>query len=306
MSWVSPGRRYFSEMSEMCFHTSTAQALGRPRALLVGFASAQRGDPFQRKLGVDDQRTLVGQEDHAVRPGVVGQRVLEGIERLRQRVLDDGLHARLAEGAARLLVAQHVAQRDDLVRQLGEVLLGVVEHGDALVEALQPRHRLPRGLVHGVADPGRHRVEPLGDDARELGLPSAEPLAERLQPAGGLGLDAGEVGDPGLHRLVEPRLPDGLLEAPARPPRGEDRNGDQQRQHRQREGETGGTQGDVDPGEGEERLVHGESSTRFGALGERSANAGGDMIKGGGTAVDLRNPYIYLYGNRSRKSQANP
>jgi hypothetical protein len=56
----------------------------------------------------------------------------------------------------------------------------VVEHGDAFVEALQPRHGLPRGLVHGVADPGGDRIEPLGHDTRKLRLAPAEALAERL------------------------------------------------------------------------------------------------------------------------------
>ena len=40
---------------------------------------------------------------------------------------------RLAEGAARLLVAEHIAQRDDLAGQFGEVLLGVIDDGDTLV-----------------------------------------------------------------------------------------------------------------------------------------------------------------------------
>ena len=249
-----------------------AQALGRPRAVVVGLALAQRSDRFERELGVDDQRALVGQEDHAVRPGVVGQGVLERIERLGQGVLDDGLHAGLAEGAAGLLVAEHVAQRDDLPGQLREVLLGVVEHGNALVEALQPRYRLTSGLVHGMADPGRDGVEPLRHHPGELGLASAQAFAERLEPARGLGLDAGEVGDAFLHRLVLALLPGGIFAPAARSPRREHGNGDQQRQHHHREGEGGGAERDIEPVEGENWLVHGASSTRFGALCERSAN----------------------------------
>jgi hypothetical protein len=119
------------------------------------------------------ERALIGQEDHAVRPRIVRQRVLEREQPLGQAVGDDGFHAGLAEGAARLLVAEHVAQRHDMARQLGQVLLGVIQHRNALIEALQPLHGLPRGLVHGMADPGRDRVEPFREHAGKLGLAAA-------------------------------------------------------------------------------------------------------------------------------------
>ena len=236
-----------------------AQALGGPRAVLVGLAFAQRGDRFERELGVDDERALIGQEDHAVRPGVVGQGVLERIERLGQRVLDDGLHARLAEGAAGLLVAEHVAQRDDLAGQFREVLLGMVEHRDALVEALQP---LPRSAAwsrpwSGRSGSRRHRAAPpppgQARPAVRQGLRPAPGAGPRSRPGCGRGRRCGSPW-PRLAALAGSHLPaGGAIPAPrARqwrsaapaPPTAKARRG--------------GAERDVEPVEGENRLVHRE------------------------------------------------
>ena len=54
---------------------------------------------------------------------------------VRQAVLDDGLHAQLAEGAALLLVGEDVLQGDDARGQLGDVALGGVDHGEPLIAA---------------------------------------------------------------------------------------------------------------------------------------------------------------------------
>ena len=40
----------------------------------------------------------------------------------------------------------------------------------------------------------RHRIEPLGDRARELGLPAGQQLAHRVHAARGVGLDARDLG----------------------------------------------------------------------------------------------------------------
>jgi len=113
----------------------------------------------------------------------------------------------LAKSTARLLVAEHVAQRGDLARQVGEALLGVIDHRDALVQALQPLHRLPRHFVHGMTEPHRDRVEPLRHHAGKLGLATAQHFAQSLEAADGLGLDAGEFRHAALHGLALPHLP---------------------------------------------------------------------------------------------------
>src|SRR6266478_5012685 len=54
-----------------------AQALSGAKAVFIGLALTKSRDGFKRKLGVDDERTLVWQKNHAVRPGIIGQGVLE-------------------------------------------------------------------------------------------------------------------------------------------------------------------------------------------------------------------------------------
>ena len=114
-----------------------AQPRRRLLALVVGLGVAEGGDGFEREFRVDHQRALVGQEHGAVRPAAVGQRELEFVAALRQAILDDDLHAALAECAALLLVGEHALQRGDLGGELGDVLLRAVDHGKPLVELLQ-------------------------------------------------------------------------------------------------------------------------------------------------------------------------
>ena len=156
---------------------------------------------------------LVGQKDHAVRPRAVGERELELVAALGQAVLDDRFHARLTEGAAHLLVGEHVAQRGDLLRQVGDVLLRAVDDREPLVQLLQALDRLLGGVRHRLADPARHGVEPLVDEPRELGLPRRQHFAHGLHPAGGLGLDPRHLGDAGLKLLGAHRLPVGIARA---------------------------------------------------------------------------------------------
>ncbi len=71
---------------------------------------AERGDGFERELGVDHQRApvIAGQVHDAIGPLAVRERVLERVGVLGQPVGHDRFHAALAEGAARLLVGEHV------------------------------------------------------------------------------------------------------------------------------------------------------------------------------------------------------
>ena len=121
-------------MSPTCLPMSARTRAAASFALLVGLGVAERVHRLERELGVDHQRALVGQEHRAVRPAAVGERVLEFVEALRQSVLDDDLHAALAEGAAVLLVGEHALQRGDLGGELGDVLLRAVDHRQPLVQ----------------------------------------------------------------------------------------------------------------------------------------------------------------------------
>src|SRR5262249_56623913 len=97
-------------------------------AFVVGLGLPQRAHRFERELGVDDQRPLIGQEDRAVRAAAVRERELKRVAILRQAVLDDDFHARLPEGAALLLVGQDALQRGHLRGEIRDVLLGAVDH----------------------------------------------------------------------------------------------------------------------------------------------------------------------------------
>ena len=118
-------------------HDVGAQPIARELALLVAARVMQRRHCLQWKLGIDAERTLIGQEHHAIRPLVVRKRELEFEGALRHAVLDDRLHPRLAEGAARLLVGEHVAQGRDLRGQVGEVLVRAVDDAEPLVQLAQ-------------------------------------------------------------------------------------------------------------------------------------------------------------------------
>ena len=116
--------------------------------LVIGLGVFQRGGGFERELGVDDQMAPVRHVDAAVGSGIIGQRELEFIGALRQAVGNDRLHAPLAEGAAALLVVEHLLQRRHRGRQIGDVLLRRVDHR-------QPREQLLE-VVGGVLGRGLH------------------------------------------------------------------------------------------------------------------------------------------------------
>ena len=180
MSCVSPGTRYF--VGDICnvFDDVLPHTRCGVLALVLVRRVAPGGHRFQRKLGVDDQRSRIRHEDRAIRPRLVLQRELEFVGSLRQPVGDDRLHSPLAEGAARLLVGEHVLQRAHLRRQLGDVLLRAVDNG-------QPRMQLSAGVrwcawssFHRLAEVLRHRVEPLVHVLLQLGLRARQHLAHRL------------------------------------------------------------------------------------------------------------------------------
>ncbi len=90
--------------------------------------------------------------------------------------------------------------------QFGQIFLGMIDDRDALVQALQPLYGLPGDFVHRMADAARHRIEPIRHHPGEFRLPAAKTFAERLQPAGGLGLGAGKLGDALRQKFRLPHL----------------------------------------------------------------------------------------------------
>ncbi len=161
-----------------------------------------RGDGFERKFRVDQQRPLVGQKHRAVGPTAVRQRELELVTVLRQAVLDDDLHPRLPEGAALLLVGEHILQRGDLRGEIGDVLLRAVDHHEPLVELGEAVDGVLPGRCHRLAEVVGYRIEPLVDGAVQFRLPAGEHVAHRLDPHRGFRLQPGELHDLTLGRLV--------------------------------------------------------------------------------------------------------
>ena len=135
----------------------------------------------------------------AVGPLAVGKRGLEGEGAFRQPVLDDGLHAHLAEGAARLLVGEDLLKGDHVAGEVGEVLLRRVDHGEPLMQLGDGVGGLARRLGQVRADPMGHAVEPLVDGAGELAVTADADLGKRLEPH----FQLGELGV-ALLRLAPP------------------------------------------------------------------------------------------------------
>ena len=130
----------------------------RRAPLFVGFGVAVRGEGLKRKFGVDDQRSLVGKKDHAIRTHLVAERMLECVAILRQAVANDDFHAALAERAALLLVGQHRLQRSDLRGEFGDVLLRAVDDREPLIELLQVLGGVLRRLLQRIPEAVRDRI----------------------------------------------------------------------------------------------------------------------------------------------------
>ena len=146
----------------------------------------------------DDQRPLVREMDHAIRPGGIRQRELEFVGALRQPVLDDHFHAALAEGAALLLVGQHALQRGHLRGQRGDVLLRGIDDGEPFVQPVEVLAGLLGGVLDRLADAVGDGVEPLGKGLLELGLPVRQHVAHGAHQPGGFGLQPAKLGHAGL------------------------------------------------------------------------------------------------------------
>ena len=149
---------------------------------------AQGAVAFERELGVDgDRARRVGQMQQAVDTRAGGKRGLEFIGLGRQGVLHQVVQLDLAEGAARLLVGQHLLQADDLGREIADLLL-------RLVDAHQPLAQVGDDLAGRLLG----AVEPLAHDLGERLLL----LAQRtLDPLHGLGLLAERQGELLAHGL---------------------------------------------------------------------------------------------------------
>jgi hypothetical protein len=105
---------------------------------------------FEREFRIDaDGAGRVRHLDQAVDQLAVAQLALILEHRWRQHQFDQALHARLAEGATRLLVRQDILQAHHLSRQIVNVLLRGVDDRESLLD-----------VGHGRDCACRRQVEP--------------------------------------------------------------------------------------------------------------------------------------------------
>ena len=89
-----------------------------------------------------------------------------------------------------------------------------------------------RLVFQSLADTRADRIEPLADQAREIGLPGADGLSERLHPSCELGAVAGELRHPFVtFTLSAQRLLGRLRARAARPDQRDRRDPEQQQKH---------------------------------------------------------------------------
>ena len=147
--------------------------------------------------------------------------------------------------------------------EVGEVLLRVVDDGEPLVELGEVRHRALGLLLHRLAEAMRHRIEPLGDRARQLRLTAGQHLAHGVHAAGRLGLHAHDLG----HALFELSGVDVVARRldPAHARRARQHDGDRGKQREHHAGEAGQRFAgrNADPADGEEGLGHDRLVARF-------------------------------------------
>ena len=97
-------------------------------------------------------------------------------------------HARLAKGAARLLVRQNALQPGHVLGQRLDIGLRGIDHRQPLLQPPQVFMRRLRLLGNRGAQPVRHAVDPLADRLVEFGLPRPEHIGHRGDAALHLGL----------------------------------------------------------------------------------------------------------------------
>ncbi len=157
---------------------------------------------LQRKLRIDDKRGLAVRHAHeAIGSRPVGQRRLKLVGAHGQAIGNDRFHARLAEGATRLLVGKDRLQADDILGERLDIVLRRIDDGETLLKAAQVFMRRLGLFGHGVAQPMRHAVEPVADRLVELSLPCAENLGHGRHATLHFGLRAHDFGETGFCRL---------------------------------------------------------------------------------------------------------
>ncbi len=159
---------------------------GRPLRL-VRVAIEHAVVVLQRKLGIDRDHPGGRRKAHdAVHPGAVGERVLHLEGGARQDVPHQRLELHLAESTARALVSEQLLQAHHASRQALDLLLRLVDGGQALHHADEGVVGLLEAFLQALVDLAGDLVEPLvdldGEPLARIGEVPAEPVALLRQP----------------------------------------------------------------------------------------------------------------------------
>ena len=106
----------------------------------------------------------------------------------------------------------------------------VVDDAEPLMQHAQAVHGVARGRFHRLADAVGHRIEPLVDRARHLGLPAGQRLRHGVDAAGGFALRAQHLAQALFQLVGADRLRHRQLGAAAAGARDHDGDGQQQQQ----------------------------------------------------------------------------
>ncbi len=154
--------------------------------------------------------------------------------------------------------------------------MGIVDDAEPLMQHAQRIHGVARGLLHRLADAMGHRIKPLVDGARHLGLAAGQRLPHRIDAAGGFALGPQHLAQ-ALFQLIGAK---GLRHRQfgVAPGRSRDHDRDDQEQQQSQRAETDQRLAGVDRpvADHEKNLIHGSPCNRFGRRRERRGNIYGE------------------------------
>mgnify|MGYP003139653850 CR=1 FL=1 len=139
---------------------------------------------------------------------------------------------------------------------MGDVGLRPVDHRKPLVELGQRFVGLGAVFGHGLIDPMRIGIDPLGEDTGKIGGPRAKDLAHGLHAPGHFGLGAHHIGHVPLHLGIAGGIKCCLFLALPRRAGLSDQDNDEP-EHRDRQSASQGFKdGDGRPADGKEHCFH--------------------------------------------------
>ncbi len=198
----------------------------------IGRGPAQRLIGLQREFAVDtDRPRRIGQMNKAIRPPPVRERRLQRVAVRRQRLGHDIRELNFPKRPARLLVRQNILQRQHITRQLGDIVLRLVDGLQPLLQFPKRLRRASRGALQVLGHRMAHLRQPLFHQLQQMRLRRRLRLGHMIEPACQLMLPIRQP----LHPLPQlPHLIGQRFRQPRRPiggPQREDQKEKDQKHH---------------------------------------------------------------------------